>query len=433
VPPNDRDVTDDRQEADTRPAPDGVITPAMDRHNGRIVILSAFLHYLAAPVIYVGIVQAALCDRLGASVTVSNLPSSGYLLASVAPILLSWIVPHRRVRATVVTASLLTGLVLFLVLLILLFPFQDSTRLWVVVVAALAQGLSSNVAHVYSFQCMKRGTTTEGRARALKWAFSLSPLAGVVGSFWAQYVLGGGIENLLFPHDFAILYLTGIPCMVAIAILNSRYQMVAVKEESQPPLLPYLWRSIRSYWSVRILLIAWFAYLFWYLTLNAMPNLTLYAREALGREPQELSGWMMALRFGFKCLGGLLLGIISVRWGGRAPLFACVGLVGAAVLWAWLVPGHLYLLAFGIMGAGELGGVYFPNYIISISSAAAATRNLAIHSLVSPLSSIGPALHGGLADLYGFPASFSFGLTASILALILVLGLSSKPTSEMAK
>jgi len=257
VPPNDRDVTDDRQEADTRPAPDGVITPAMDRHNGRIVILSAFLHYLAAPVIYVGIVQAAL--------------------------------------------------------------------------------------------------------------------------------------------------------------------------------LPYLWRSIRSYWSVRILLIAWLAYLFWYLTLNAMPNLTLYAREALGREPQELSGWMMALRFGFKCLGGLLLGIISVRWGGRAPLFACVGLVGAAVLWAWLVPGHLYLLAFGIMGAGELGGVYFPNYIISISSAAAATRNLAIHSLVSPLSSIGPALHGGLADLYGFPASFSFGLTASILALILVLGLSSKPTSEMAK
>ena len=405
----------------------------MDRHNGRIVILSAFLHYLAAPVIYVGIVQAALCDRLGASATVANLPSSGYLLASVAPILLSWIVPHRLVRATVVAASLLTGLVLSMVLLILLFPFTDSTRLWVVVAASLAQGLSSNVAHVYSFQCMKRGTTTEGRARALKWAFSLSPMAGVAGSLWAQYVLGGGIASLLFPHDFTILYLTGIPCMVAIAILNSRYRLVPVQEEKHPLLFPYLWRSIQSYWSVRILVLAWFAYLCWYLTINAMPNLTLYAREALGREPQELSGWMMALRFGFKCLGGFMLGIISVRWGIRAPLFACVCMVGAAILWAWLVPGHLYLLAFGIMGAGELGGVYFPNYVISISSASDATRNLAILSLVSPVSSIGPALHGGLTDLYGFPASFTFGLTAAIGALILVLGLSPRPIKEETK
>ena len=405
----------------------------MDRHNGRIVILSAFLHYLAAPVIYVGIVQAALCDRLGASATVANLPSSGYLLASVAPILLSWIVPHRLVRATVVAASLLTGLVLSMVLLILLFPFTDSTRLWVVVTASLAQGLSSNVAHVYSFQCMKRGTTTEGRARALKWAFSLSPMAGVAGSLWTQYVLGGGIASLLFPHDFTILYLTGIPCMVAIAILNSRYRLVPVQEEKHPLLFPYLWRSIQSYWSVRILVLAWFAYLCWYLTINAMPNLTLYAREALGREPQELSGWMMALRFGFKCLGGFMLGIISVRWGIRAPLFACVCMVEAAIPWAWLVPGHLYLLAFGIMGAGELGGVYFPNYVISISSASDATRNLAILSLVSPVSSIGPALHGGLTDLYGFPASFTFGLTAAIGALILVLGLSPRPIKEETK
>ena len=305
------DLTNDRREAEAGPVPDDVITPAMDRRNGRIVILSALLHYLAAPVIYVGIVQ------------------------------------------------------------------------------------------------------------------------GVAGSLWAQYVLGGGIASLLFPRDFAILYLTGIPCMVAIAILNSRYQLVPVKEEQHPPLFPYLWRSIQSYRSVRILVLVWLAYLFWYLTINAMPNLTLYAREAVGKEPQELSGWMMALRFGFKCLGGLLLGIISVRWGIRAPLFACVGMVGAAILWAWLVPGHLYLLAFGIMGAGELGGVYFPNYVISISSASAATRNLAIHSLVSPVSSIGPALHGGLTDLYGFPASFTFGLTASIVALILVLGLSSKPSREV--
>ena len=61
-------------------APGGVITPAMDRHNGRIVILSAFLHYLAAPVIYVGIVQTALCDRLGASFTFGLAAAIGVLI-----------------------------------------------------------------------------------------------------------------------------------------------------------------------------------------------------------------------------------------------------------------------------------------------------------------------------------------------------------------
>ena len=408
-------------------AAEALITPAMDRHNGRIIIFSALLHYFASPVIYLGIVQAALCDRLGASATVSNLPSSAYLLAAAAPIFLSWLVPHRLVRATVVAASLATSLVLCTVLLVLVLPLPDPVRLWAVVAQGLAQGFSSNIAHVYSHQCMKRGTTLEGRARALKWAFSLSPMAGVAGSLWAQFLLDGGIGGLLFPHEFALLYLTAIPCMVAVAILNSRYQLLPIQEERHPPLLPYLWRSIQSYWSVRLLLLVWFAYLFWYLTINIMPNLALYAREALGREPQELSGWMMALRFGFKCLGGLLLGVISIRWGFRAPLFACVFLVGSAVLWAWLVPGHLYLLAFGIMGAGELGGVYFPNYVISISSASAATRNLAILSLVTPVSSIGPALHGGLTDLHGFSASFAFGLSAAVLALILLRQLSSKP------
>ena len=81
--------------------------------------------------------------------------------------------------------------------------------------------------------------------------------------------------------------------------------------------------------------------------------------------------------------GGIPAGVIAIRWGMRAPLLTCAVLVGAAVLWAWFIPGHLYLLAFGIMGAGELGGVYFPNYVISISSTADSTRNLAILSLVT--------------------------------------------------
>ena len=420
----DQDLEQDRPEREAVSGGAAVATAAMDRYNGRILILKSFLIYFAAPVVYVGIVQAALCDRLGASATVSNLPASTYLLGSVAPLVLSWLIPHRRTRTTLVVAYLVTMSAFLMVLATLVLPVSNTVRLWAVVGQGLIQGVSASVAHVYGFQCLKRGTTPKGRARALKWAYAVSPMAGVAGSLWAQFVLGGGIEGLAFPYDFGLLYLTGVPCMVAISVLSSRYRLLDIQEEKAPNLLPYLWRSLRSFWTLRILLLVWLAYFFWYLTINTMPNLSLFAREALSREPQELSGWMMALRFGFKCVGGFVLGVIAIRWGMRAPLLTCAVLVGAAVLWAWFIPGHLYLLAFGIMGAGELGGVYFPNYVISISSAADSTRNLAILGLVTPVSSLGPALHGGLADTLGFPASFLFGVTAALISLTLILRLS---------
>ena len=422
-------MEEDRRSWETGTGEPARATPAMDRYNGRILILKSFLIYFAAPVVYIGIVQAALCDRLGASATVANLPASTYLLGSLAPLILSWFIPHRWTRATLVTANLVTMSAFLMVLATLILPVSDSVRLWAVVGQGLIQGVSASVAHVYGFQCLKRGTSPEGRARALKWAYAVSPLAGVAGSLWAQFVLGGGIEGLSFPYDFGLLYLTGVPCMVAISILSSRYRLLDVREEKPPNLLPYLWGSLRSFWTLRILLLVWLGYFFWYLTINTMPNLSLYAREALGREPPELSGWMMALRFGFKCVGGFVLGVIAIRWGIRAPVLTCVGLVGAAVLWAWFIPGHLYLLAFGIMGAGELGGIYFPNYVISVSSAADSTRNLAILGLVTPVSSLGPALHGGLADTLGFPASFLFGVTAALISLTLILRLSPQPAT----
>ena len=417
-------MEEDRRSWETGAGDAALATPAMDRYNGRILILKSFLIYFAAPVVYIGIVQAALCDRLGAGATVANLPASAYLLGSVAPLVLSWLIPHRWTRPTLVVAYLVTMSAFLMVLATLILPVSNTVRLWAVVGQGLIQGVSASVAHVYGFQCLKRGTTPKGRARALKWAYGVSPLAGVAGSLWAQFVLGGGIEGLAFPYDFGLLYLTGVPCMVAISVCRAAIGCWISRRRSRPTCFPISGGvSVPSgpcgfcSWS------GWPTF-FWYLTINTMPNLSLFAREALSREPQELSGWMMALRFGFKCVGGFLLGVIAIRWGMRAPLLTCAVLVGAAVLWAWFIPGHLYLLAFGIMGAGELGGVYFPNYVISISSAADSTRNLAILSLVTPVSSLGPALHGGLADTLGFPASFLFGVTAALISLTLILRLS---------
>jgi hypothetical protein len=89
--------------------------------------------------------------------------------------------------------------------------------------------------------------------------------------------------------------------------------------------------------------------------------------------------------------------------------------------WAWLVPGTAYLFCFGLIGAGELGGSYFPSYASSLSATAQSARNLALITLATPASSFSPVLHGALTDRYGFPASFAFGIVTAIIGLFLVL------------
>src|SRR5262245_56918013 len=91
-----------------------ILTPEMDRRNGSIFLLSWLLIYLAAPVMYIDVVQAALCNKLGAGVTVANLPASAYFFGSFSPFFFSWLVPHRMVRTVAVVAYAVTASLLAL-------------------------------------------------------------------------------------------------------------------------------------------------------------------------------------------------------------------------------------------------------------------------------------------------------------------------------
>ena len=182
------------------------ITPAMDRHNGLVLLISYVLIYFAAPVVYVGVVQAALFDMLGTSATLANLPTSTYLFGACAPFIVSGLISDRWARAVVVVAYLTTTAVLTIVGAVLFFPFSDSVRIAVVIGQGLIQGCAGSVAQIYTFQCLGRGTTLAGRARALKITFALTPIAAVVGSLAAQFVLNTKIPGLSFPRDFALLY-----------------------------------------------------------------------------------------------------------------------------------------------------------------------------------------------------------------------------------
>jgi hypothetical protein len=164
----------------------------------------------------------------------------------------------------------------------------------------------------------------------------------------------------------------------------------------------------------------WLGYLFWYSAFLALPNLSLFARHAMGREPADFSGVMMAIQFGSKALAGYGLGVLYQKCGVRAPLIVTVAALGVSSLWAWTVPGYAYLAAFAFMGAGQLGGSYFPNVLLSWSSPVNATRDIAVLSLATVAASPSPAVYGLATDRWGFSASFILGIGAALAALALV-------------
>ena len=81
---------------------------------------------------------------------------------------------------------------------------------------------------------------------------------------------------------------------------------------------------------------------------------------------------------------------------------------------------------------GELAGVYFPNYVVSVSPPAEGARNVSILALVMPLVSASSVLHGVLADNFGFRGSFLFSALTGLLAIYLVSKLAARPSVEKA-
>src|ERR1700730_1595410 len=61
-----------------------------------LVAVNTGLSYLASPVLYVGVVHAALCKALGWSDAVCNLPATAYLVMCVSPLFVAWYFPQIK-------------------------------------------------------------------------------------------------------------------------------------------------------------------------------------------------------------------------------------------------------------------------------------------------------------------------------------------------
>lgn len=377
------------------------------------------LRFASAPVTYVGIVQAALCQKLGASIAISNLPLSVADFGSIVPLVVSLYIPYRFERVSLIWCHVIAACSVVPLVAALLLPASNHMCIGLVIGQSLLYGFVNATQTVYLYQCLRRSCSERGRLRALKIAFSCGPLVAVLVASPLTHFLLAEPRYLHYPRNYAVLYLFAGLCFVASAIAACQFRIQQIPEIPRPGLFVYLRESIVQFFSARTLILLWLACFLSNSSLSILPNLSLNAKNAVGFEVSLLVGIMFALHFGFKSVAGFVLARVGDSYGSRAPLIVLTATGIAVGLWACSVRGYAYLLVFGLMGAAELGGAYFSHYCVSASSAENGVKNLSVLNLAYIFSSFAAVTLGSVAARFGFNASFLVATFCSLAALLL--------------
>jgi len=393
------------------------------------------LTYLAAPVLYVGFVQAGLCKRLGSSDLVANLPSSAYLLLAAFPMFMAWAIPQVRYLKLVMTAGYIisatmcgvTGAVLWL-------PFPDRFRIAVVIAHGAIVACSSGTAWAFEWEFVGRGVSESRRGPMFGLAYSAGPIFAVAGSLGAQLIINQEVfgwtpsfwQEIPYPLNYTVLYAAAVPLLLLMALIVSRYVVpLPAVENQRQPFVTGVFGGFGRFISHPLILVACAAYLLIYSGNMIQNNMVLYTREAVGLAEDAFVGYQLAIRFGCKVLAGLLLGWTLTRTNPRMNQFLTAALLICSVLWILMVKplfggGLLFLVAFGLNGGGELMGAYYPYYVLCLSPKSQMRRNMAFVMLLSAPVGFAPALYGAISDTWSLTASFWVALAVMLAAVILV-------------
>ncbi|ODT98036.1 MAG: hypothetical protein ABS79_06540 [Planctomycetes bacterium SCN 63-9] len=424
--------------------------PLDQRDQTRNLILFAActgLIYLSAPIMYVGVLQASLCKRLGASDANSNLPATAYFAMTGMPVLVAWLWPSvATLKRNLVCCFGIIALILGSVAAVLLSPLPASGKVAMVVLQGAVCGATGTTAIALLWEAIGRGVAESRRGTALSLAFGGGPFLAVLGSLATQFFLPSqegklSMIGLPFPTNFAVVYAITAPVMMLAAFLASRLivplpETDLIRESFQRG----VFGGVRDFLTDRVLLTATIVTVLVYTGNTIASNMNLYTQIALGQSPQDYAGFQNALRFSFKVVAGIFLGWLLTRTNPRAGILVTSGLYIVAQLWAMFATGTWYLLAFGIYGAGELVGVYAPNYILSTSAPSKIRRNMAITTLmmvpVAPAAYLFGTVSDRLGRIYGPATGFraSFATCASIMAvgaLVAWISLPSRPNPSI--
>jgi hypothetical protein len=237
------------------------------------------------------------------------------------------------------------------------------------------------------------------------------------------------VDPVPAPWSYVILFGATGPAMLLSAGLVWLAVLPPAPEPKAGARLAEALRGVRQFFLSPLILVAVAGFLLTYGGTMIMPNLSLFAQDAIGEAPERYAGLQLALRFGFKSLSGFALGWLVARAHAKVSLLVTTAFGMGGVCWALAVPGKWYLLSFGFIGAGELFYVYYLNYIVGCSPPGRIRENTAYTNLFAGLA-LGPVplVYGRVAELHGRPASFGVALGVFAAALLVVwLGLPRQP------
>jgi hypothetical protein len=385
--------------------------------------------YFTAPVSYVGLTHANLLHELGNNDTVANLPHAVYQWMTAIPVLVAWILPHPRWLKPLIVGSLTAKAVMAGIVAVSLW-WQWPTRLvtFTVIAFAAVYGAANGVLVATLWEVVCRGVATHRRGRTLGLTFGIGPLLACVGSLAQQVLLSrelltGYSLGLTFPNGHIALFAGAVPAMLLSVVLGALFVLPAPPDEQAPPSrLTEIASGLREFFTYRPLILAAIAYLLVYSGGNAIfDTVSLHTREILGDASEDTVGLQNFLRFGFKAVAGGVLGWLLSKTHPKATLLTTTGILVFGMLWVLNSTGWWYLISAGLLGAGELFGAYFPNYVVSASAKPHVRANVAYLNLLGSFVGFASYFYGQISDTFGRIATFHAATGILILAMILIL------------
>lgn len=434
------------------------LTPGQQLRNVWLYAFNIGMTYFAAPVMYVGLLQSALCKFLDQSDVIANLPGSAYLWATPIPVLIIWCFPQVRALKTMMVVSYTAEAIVSAIFLGALYTRNTALIVPLLVIHGAVLGVANGLANSCLWEVLGRGVSNSRRGLAFTLAFGVGPFLAVIGSLGSQLILGkkdslnfgrftaylqpffDRLESVLggyvYPTNYAIIFGACIPAMLLCAISSAMIVIPMSESELHEPIrikFDSANLGIGEFFGNRLIQLAGLAYILIYAAEQIGPNMNSYIKELLGREPEEFAGLNNALRFGFKIVSGFILGWMTVRSGPKATLYLTSLLCVIGVLWAINVRSEAYLFAFGWMGAGELFGNYFPNYIACCSRTDQVRRNMCYTNMISAAAGFAGVIYGSVSGRWGFVASFyvALGFVFATIAVVQFLPRQPRPPEPL--
>lgn len=427
------------------------LSHAEQTRNILIVGVNTALSYLASPVMYVGVVHAPLCARLQeaagveASAELANLPASGYMVMSCLPVFVAWAYPQARMLKTIIVLCY-SSLAFFsgLVALLLISSLSWQIKVAAVIFHGFVVGAGRTTAVACEFEVWGIGVSDKRRGQAVGLAYGVGPILAFIGGLLSQFILAGQVGPVItghynFPGNYALLFAASVPILFLGAFLNTKLviPLPAVEPERQP-FLQGVFGGAGSFFGRRVVLLAVISATLVFWGYQVISNFALYQdalAEAVYGEKPQIAGYQNMIRFACKAMMGLAMGWLLTFAAPRTVSIVSATAGLSAVAFALVAPPNWFILCFGLLGMGELFGIYSTNYILNCARKTEMRRFMAFTMMTMLAAAPSGYAFGAITDyfkeshgiLYAYRMSFAVACGFIVLGIFLIFFLPARP------